>query len=186
MDNPIEIDDAIVLLLGSPGHPGTRAGEIKGITRLEKLIFLLERETSSSKWLQQKADFEPYNFGPFSQKIYQAVDTLAAAELIEDSASLAADSADSWEQRELIGGRGGSGAGGNPYTTRDFQLTARGWRYFEALKEEMNDSSLVELADFKSKFAYLPLRQLIRYVYSRYREFTTKSVIRDEVLGPER
>lgn len=184
MGNPIEIDDAIVLLLGSPGDPGMPAGEIKGITRLEKMIFLLERETSSSKWLQQEADFEAYNFGPFSQKIYQAVDTLAAAELIEDSSSLAPDSSDSWEQREVIGGRAGSGAGGNPYTTRDFHLTERGWRYFQALKQEMTKESLDELAEFKSRFAYLPLRQLIRYVYSRYKEYTTKSVIRDQVLGP--
>lgn len=182
MGNPIEIDDAIVLLLGSPASPGMPAGEIKGITRLEKMIFLLERETSSKKWLQQQADFEAYNFGPFSQKIYQAVDTLAAAQLIEDSSSLTSDASDSWEQRELIGGA--SGSGGNPYTTRDFHLTERGWRYFDALKQELTEESLQELADFKSRFAYLPLRQLIRYVYSRYKEFTTKSVIRDQVLGP--
>lgn len=181
MGNPIEIDDAIVLLLGSPASPGMPAGEIKGITRLEKMIFLLERETSSKNWLQQKADFEAYNFGPFSQKIYQAVDTLAAARLIEDSSSLTSDASDSWEQRELIGGTSGSG---NPYTTRDFHLTERGWRYFEALKEELTEESLQELADFKKRFAYLPLRQLIRYVYSRYKEYTTKSVIRDQVLGP--
>ncbi|YCH06354.1 hypothetical protein ACTAQJ_14655 [Arthrobacter sp. alpha11c] len=184
MGNPIEIDDAIVLLLGSPSSSGMPAGEIKGITRLEKMIFLLERETSSDKWLEQKADFEPYNFGPFSQKIYQAVDTLAAAELIEDSSSLAPDASDSWEQRELIGGAGGPGIGGNPYTTRDFHLTERGWRYFNALKRELTKDSLQELAEFKSRFAPLPLRQLIRYVYSRYEQYTTKSVIRDQVLGP--
>ncbi|GAB2732950.1 hypothetical protein ACX801_03050 [Arthrobacter bambusae] len=184
MGNPIEIDDAIVLLLGSPASGGIPAGEIKGITRLEKMIFLLERETSSHKWLEQEADFEAYNFGPFSQKIYQAVDTLAAAELIEDSSSLTSDASDSWEQRELIGGNVGNGAGGNPYTTRDFHLTERGWRYFEALKQELAPDSLKELSEFKKRFAYLPLRQLIRYVYSRYEQYTTKSLIRDQVLGP--
>ncbi|GAA5230108.1 hypothetical protein [Arthrobacter cryoconiti] len=183
MGNPIEIDDAIVLLLGTATH-GATSGEIRGITRLEKLIFLLERETSSKDWLQQDAGFEAYNFGPFSQKIYQAVDTLAAAQLIEDSSSLAPDTMDSWEEREVIGPNSGSpGDRINPYTTRDFHLTERGWRYFNALKQELTPEAMVELQNFKRQFAFLPLRQLIRYVYSRYEEFTTKSLIRDEVLG---
>lgn len=184
MGNPIEIDDAIVLLLGTPIR-GASSGEIRGITRLEKLIFLMERETSSSKWLQQDAGFEPYNFGPFSQKIYQAVDTLAAAQLIRDSSSPAPDTIDSWEQREGIGFDSGSaGPVSDPYTTRDFQLTERGWRYFQALTKELSPDSLNELQDFKRRFAPLPLRQLIRYVYSRYESFTTKSKIRDDILGP--
>jgi len=184
MGNPIEIDDAIVLLLGTSAAPGAAAGEIRGITRLEKLIFLLERETSSKDWLDQDAGFEAYNFGPFSQKIYQAVDTLAAAELIEDSTSPAPDTVDSWEAREVIGSNVGSPeTAPNPYTTRDFHLTERGWRYFNALTQELSKDSLLELQNFKRRFAYLPLRQLIRYVYTRYEQFTTKSLIRDEVLG---
>lgn len=184
MGNPIEIDDAIVLLLGTP-VPGKNPGEIKGVTRLEKLIFLLERETASDKWLEQDAGFEPYNFGPFSQKVYQAVDMLAAAQLIEDSSSPASDTVDTWEQRVGIGlDSGSAGQVRDPYTTRDFRLTDRGWRYFNALSSELSPDSLGELQGFKRQFAYLPLRQLIRYVYSRYEAFTTKSQIRDDILGP--
>lgn len=183
MANPIEIDDAIVLLLGTPA-PGAPAGEIRGITRLEKLIFLLEKETNSKEWLQQDAGFEAYNFGPFSQKIYQAVDMLAAAQLIEDSSQPSNNSMDSWELREGIGlDSGSTGATSDPYTTRDFQLTERGWKYFDALKREIPEKSLKELENFKSRFLSLPLRQLIRYVYTRYERYTTKSLIRDEVLG---
>jgi len=181
--NPIEIDDAIILLLGT-SVPGDRAGEIRGITRLEKLIFLLERETSSASWLTESAEFEPYNFGPFSQKIYQAVDTLAAAELILDSSVPAPDDIDTWEVREKIGIDEPLEVAG-AYRTRDFKLTERGWRYFEALRAELSKESLKELQSFKKQFAFLPLRQLIRYVYLRYRDFTTKSLIRDEVLGKD-
>ncbi|WP_323960474.1 hypothetical protein GC088_03210 [Arthrobacter sp. JZ12] len=176
MGNLIEIDDAIVLLLGTPAKHGA-SGQIQGITRLEKLIFLLERETSSKEWLDESADFEAYNFGPFSQKIYQAVDTLAAAQLIEDSSRLAEDTSDTWEQRETIGLRG------DPYATRDFKLTERGWRYYNALRQELDQDSLSEIAALKERFAFLPLRQLIRYVYSKYEKYTTKSVIRDDIMG---
>lgn len=181
MAYPIEIDDAIVLLLGTPVS-GFRDGEIQGITRLEKLVFLLENETNSSVWLSEKADFKAYNFGPFSEKVYQAVDMLSAAEIIEDSYSLAPDDIDTWEQRDEIGLDSG-GEKRDPFTTRDFRLTTRGRDYFKALSAELNPGVIDEISSLKKQFAYLPLRQLIRYVYQRYESFTTKSLIRDEVLG---
>jgi len=186
MSEPLEIDDAIVLLLGTES-PGLQAGEIRGITRLEKLVFLLEKETSSDSWMTEKGDFEAYNFGPFSQKVYQAVDTLAAAEMVDDSSQPSDDAVDNWEAREGIGldaGAAGRTQVRDPYTTRDFKLTERGWRYFEALRTELTPEALDELVDFKKKFAGLPLRQLVRYVYLRYDEYTKNSLIRDDVLGP--
>lgn len=181
LSNPIEIDDAIVLLLGAGVGAGQRA-QIKGITRLEKLIFLLERETNSSKWLNDTADFEAYNFGPFSRKVYKAVETLSAAEIITDSSQLSSNDMDTWEARAAIDE---AADGGNPYTTRKFELTERGWRYFNALKSEVGTENLEELSSFKGQFARLPLRQLVRYVYQRYEQFTTKSLIRDQVLGTD-
>jgi hypothetical protein len=180
MTNPIEIDDAIVLLLGARAD-GVAPGEIRGVTRLEKLIFLLEKETSSDKWLDEDAGFEAYNFGPFSQKVYQAVDMLSAAGLVKDSGSPAPDDSDTWEERNGI-----DDLSPDPYTTRDFELTERGWRYFEALRTELPAGALEELETFKKRFAPLPLRQLVRYVYQRYDEFTQNSIIRDDILGIKR
>jgi hypothetical protein len=40
-----EVDDAIVLLLGAPSKFHNLEGRLEGITRLEKLIFLMEKET---------------------------------------------------------------------------------------------------------------------------------------------
>lgn len=179
MSNPIEIDDAIVLLLGT-GVPEGRRARIQGVTRLEKLTFLLERETNSKEWLDEDAKFEPYNFGPFSRRVYDAVETLAAAGIVTDSARLAGDDMDTWEAREIIGE---VPEGGNSYTTRDFELTERGWRYYSALAKEVGPDALLELSAFKQRFGSLPLRQLVRYVYLRYPEFITKSLIRDDVLG---
>jgi uncharacterized protein YwgA len=179
MSNLIEIDDAVVLLLGA-GVADGRTARIRGITRLEKLIFLLERETRSKSWLTEDAQFEPYNFGPFSRKVYDAVETLAAADIITDSAQFARDDMDTWEAREVIGE---SPEGGNPYTSRDFALTDRGWKYFNALRNELKERDYDELVQFKAQFGVLPLRQLIRYVYSKYQNFTTKSLIRDQVMG---
>lgn len=179
MVNPIEIDDAIVLLLGVEDNDDT-PGEIKGVTRLEKLIFLLERETSSKEWLNEDAEFEPYNFGPFSQKVYQAVDMLNAAGLMSDTDAPAPDETDTWEERKHI-----YDSTTNPYTTRDFKLTEKGWRYYEILTEDLPKGALNELKSFKARFASIPLRTLIRYVYQRYETFTEKSVIKDNILGAQ-
>ncbi|CCE76642.1 hypothetical protein [Clavibacter nebraskensis] len=179
MSNPVEIDDLVVLLLGVKAA-NSQPGEIQGVTRLEKLIFLIERETNSKDWLDEDAKFEPYNFGPFSQRVYQAVDTLSAAGLVTDSALLSQDESDSWEKRHGI-----DDVATNSYVSRDFKLTERGWKYFDALSKELPQNAIRELEEFKSRFASIPLRQLVRYVYQRYDSFTTKSVIREDILGPD-
>jgi uncharacterized protein len=175
-DSKLEIDDAIVLLLGAPSKIRKLVGRLEGVTRLEKLIFLLERETSAKKWLSEKGDFVAYNFGPFSAKVYQAVDMLAAAEIIKDSGTLTDNEEDSWEQKHVIG----------EYMIRDFELTEeRGWRYYRALVQSLPKGALEEITALKDRFATLPLRQLVRYVYHRYEEYTdhSKTVASTAVSG---
>jgi hypothetical protein len=178
----LQIDDAIVLLLGAPWkHGGGDDGKLEGVTRLEKLIFLLEQETSAKNWLTEDPEFVPHNFGPFSAKVYQAIDLLVGAEIIEDSASPAQTDEDTWEEENVIGA---SFPLYDRYITRDLSLTARGWKYYQALTQELPKGALEELIDFKDRFATIPLRQLVRYVYQKpeYEPYTEKSVIRSDVL----
>jgi hypothetical protein len=177
-----EVDDAIVLLLGARTPGQEVSGHLSGITRLEKLIFLLERETDAKAWLTEPADFIPYNFGPFSSKVYQAIDTLVAGGLLKDSGSPSDGAADSWERFHAIEDIQDAPVE-DPYATRDFSLTDRGQRYFEVLSQQLPKGAMAELSDFKSRFSRLPLRQLVRYVYQRYDAFTSNSLIRDDILG---
>lgn len=171
----LETDDAIVLILGAPGGKDPQ-GYLEGVTRLEKLVFLLERETPVRDWLTENADFRSHKFGPFSSKIYQAADTLAAADMIRDSAKKADTSEDTWEAANVLLDEV------DPYTTRTFELTEQGQRYYNALLSELPATAEDTLANFKRRFGKLPLRQLVRYVYERYPEFTDKSEIRDQIL----
>lgn len=173
----IETDDMIVLLLGAPG--GSEApGHLDGVTRLEKLVFLLEHETPARTWATEAADFRSHRFGPFSAKIYQAVDSLWAYGLLKDSARVSDNTEDRWEAVNVVGNEL------DPYTTRTFELTERGSRYYAALIVELPDDAEAILTRFKERFASLPLRQLVRYVYERYPEFTDKSEIRDSAMSP--
>jgi DNA-binding PadR family transcriptional regulator len=174
-----EVDDAIVLLLGS--DPGAREqhGEIRGVTRLEKLVFLLERETSVGDVMTEESDFSAYNFGPFSQKVYQAITTLSAAGLVRDSAENSSSSEDQYEVSQAVG----ADAAPAQYSTRDFELTDLGRKYFQALAEELPKKVISDAEALRRKFAGWPLRQLVRYVYERYDEYTVNSIIRDDILG---
>ncbi len=172
---PIETDDVIVLLLGAPGGPAP-SGYLEGVTRLEKLVFLLEHETPAGSWTTESADFRSHKFGPFSAKIYKAADTLHAYGLILDSARASDSTEDRWEAVNVVGDEL------DPYTTRTFKLTSRGRSYYDALIQELPRGAEDVLRAFKDRFANLPLRQLVRYVYERYPEFTDKSEIRDQIL----
>jgi hypothetical protein len=174
----LEVDDAIVLLLGAPSKVPTLRNRIEGITRVEKLLFLLERETSVGEELSESPEFESHNFGPFSSKIYQAVDTLTAAGLLEDSSAIASSTEDAWEAEHLIGA-----SPSDPYATRNFSLTEKGQRYYKALINELPSGTEELVERFKQRFAALPLRQLIRYVYQRYPDYTDRSLIRKDILG---
>jgi len=174
----LETDDAIVLLLGAPGRTERTRGRIEGITRLEKLLFLLERETPAAAWLKESADFSTHNFGPFSAKAYQEIETLVAAGLVRDSERITDSAEDSWEVRNIIGA-----PIPDPYATRDFELTDLGRRYYRSLLSDLPEAAELDVSEIKTRFGTTPLRQLVRYVYERYPEFTEKSLIRDDVLG---
>lgn len=173
-----EVDDAIVLLLGSNAK-GETPGEIRGITRLEKLVFLLDKESAASSHFTEDPDFEPFNFGPFSKKVYQAVDTLVAAGLLQDSAQLSTSTDDTWEEERVIG----VDSSFTQYSTRNFRLTTLGHEYLDVLKDELPKEVIVSAVQLRERFAGWPLRALVRYVYQKYEGYTGKSLIRDEILG---
>ncbi|WP_141989928.1 hypothetical protein [Rhodoglobus vestalii] len=176
-----DVDDAVILLVGSDPGPRERQGQIRGITRLEKLVFLLERETSAGGAMTESADFEPYNFGPFSQKVYQALTTLTAAGLLNDTAETSASNEDQYEIAQIVG----VDAAPAEYSTRDFELTELGRDYFAVLTRELPKVTVSEAADLRKRFAGWSLRQLVRYVYERYDDYTKNSLIREDILGKE-
>lgn len=173
------VDDAVVLLLGSDPGKAERRGEIRGITRLEKLVFLLEQGEATRSAMTESADFKAYNYGPFSQKVYQALEMLRSAGLITDTAEATASNEDQYEVELAVG----ADAAPAPYSTRDFRLTELGRQYYAALKEELPSESVREAEIVRQRFAGWSLRQLIRYVYKRNEDFTQNSLIRDEILG---
>lgn len=174
----LEVDDMIVLLLGAPSKHARLRGRINGVTRLEKLIFLLEQTGDLDEFLAETAEFESHNFGPFSKKIYQAVETLEAYGLLSDESAHSDTTDDTWESEAIIGIEEPTN-----YSERRFKLTERGWQYYNSLAADLPASLPEKVGAIKDRFGALPLRQLLRFVYTQFKEFTDKSLIRDEILG---
>lgn len=167
------------MLLGAPTKSPSLSDRISGITRLEKLIFILDKETSVGPMLTENPEFVPHNFGPFSQKVYQAIDLLASAKLVIDSAQIDATNDESWETGEFI-----DDEPDQQYTSRQISLTDRGRKYFRALEEELGSDVVSTVSTVKDRFGGIPLTQLVRYVYQRHPEQIEKSIIRNRILGP--
>lgn len=192
---PVKIDnrrDILLLLLYSPGRKPEVNEPIQGRTRLVKMLFLF-REEALEHFRRGTAidaknfyEFFPWNFGPFSRQVFDDLNffTLrgyiqsrqSAEETLPESAAEWAEwvqSAECEEDDEV-----------SEYEEQEFLLTeARGVPYAASLFALLSTEQRRLLREFKSRTTRIHLRALLEYVYKNYESQTTKSLIRDQVLG---
>jgi uncharacterized protein YwgA len=173
-DEDLIAPDLVLLLLAAPGRTEESRDRVNGITRLEKLLFLAEQEKDVGRDVKNAFKFKAYDYGPYSKAVYDAVELLTEAGLINQERAYAGqplDEMEEWtagvEQREGL--------------ERRFTLTDRG-RAIAKLLSSQHKEVTEALSDVKKKYGDWPLRQLIRYVYSTYPLYAEASKIRDQVL----
>ena len=179
--------DLIMVLLYARGHRDRQCEPIHGKTRLMKMIFLFDKEIRRKFNLSEQIpdsalpDFTPYDFGPFSGKVYEDLEFLVDMGLVEASSvndELLEDErleCDHWQAR------GGSGEWSFPTA---FSLTDLGREFVESrLCNRLSPEQWRILDKFKAQCTSASLAALLKYVYTRYPESTTRSTIRDQVLG---
>ncbi len=166
--------DLILLLLVAPGVSRYEEHQLNGITRLEKLLFLADKETSVASDTIDAFAFRPYHYGPYSKQVYEAIDLLEEAHLIREERLLEGQTLDEVEELDAL-------AEDREGIERRFRLTREGVAVAELLAQR-NPATYQSLARIRQKYGAIPLRQLIRYVYSRYPEYAKESRIADEVM----
>ncbi len=174
----LELDsEDLILLLLEANERLLHKDAISGITRLEKLLFLLKNETDF-EGIASFFVFEPHNFGPFSKEVYEAVDFLEGCELIQvrekiytslyassNEAKLSSEISDEDEEIQA--------------TEKIFSLTENGRTVATKLREALATRRAADvnaLDHIVLRYGSWPLNQLIRYVYRRFPEMTVKSV----------
>jgi hypothetical protein len=168
--------DLVLLLLAAPGSSDAASGRIDGITRLEKLLYLADRESNLPRQVDEPLQFVPYNYGPFSKAVYEAVDLLAEMRppLLREVRAVDGQTIDNETEAGL-------GTGTTEYVERRFILTEEG-RLVSNLLAGEHPEVMDLLTDVKKRYGGMTLNQLVHYVYTRYPEDTVNSVIRDRHL----
>lgn len=172
---PLMAPDLVLLLLAAPSQGRVEEGKINGITRLVKLLFLALQETDVAKHVKDPFPFKPYDYGPYSKEIYEAVELLEEAGLLRDKRIMAGRSLD--EMEELA-----AATEEREGVERQFILTMEGGAVAKLLAQHSPEASEM-LAAIKDKYGGMPLGRLIRYVYQQYPSYAQKSKIRDRISG---
>lgn len=185
--------DILLLLLYSPGRTDKVNEPIAGRTRLLKMLFLFRAEALEHfrRGTEITEDnfysFFPWDFGPFSTEVYDDLSFFTLRGFIESSSTTEEtlpESAAEWEMW-LSAWKPDSSLESisDEYEEEQFQLTEKGMRFAADLFSSLATNQKKLLKEFKARMVAVPLRALLRYVYENYPEQTSRSQIREEVIG---
>jgi hypothetical protein len=180
----------LILLLLYVDGPSRPAEPIPGKTRLMKTVFLFEEEVRPHLWseLPFLFPFEAYDFGPYSDGVFDAAAALEALGMISTSPVSAAQemeaSAEMPDDRlgEIEEGPDSGGASEDVV----YSITDKGRAFIEQRVRPsygITEAQWDALRRLKRRVLTASLRQLLRYVYSRYPDLTEKSKIKGSLFA---
>ncbi len=176
--------DVIITLLFCPGNSGEYGERIEGITRLDKLLYLLVKETKVGEPLEKELGFEAYDYGPYSSEIYDAMETLRDVGLV----NVQTREYRSYEEisdvqmifRETLDDETALTA-----ATRQvqiFALSEAGMRAGKKLFDLLSPEEQTDVRRVKERFNSISLKELIEYVYRKYPYSAVKSKVKESIL----
>ena len=160
----LTVTDTIIIILSIGfdypeyrNHP--KKNYIPGITFLQKLLFLFYYENAQNfKIPTENPGFRAYKYGPFSDNIDITIDSLIENKIIF-----------------VEGGRKSS-------QKERFFLSDEGVKRGEVLKKKLTTEQRNALLEFRLFWDEKKLKGLMKYVYSKYKEFTNQSLILKELF----
>lgn len=127
-------------------------GEVKGATKLEKLVFLLEKEYGVP--LKDFFRYFAYLYGPYSPEVMRSSYILAYYHFIDIKEEVYVLDVEGEKERVL----------------RVFRLTDKGRDFAEELLEKLPEEVKEKLVKLR-RFNNMTTRQILDYVYAKYPEF---------------
>jgi len=167
--------DVLLALLYAPGLKGKPGEPVRGITRLQKLLFLLWKEGRFYQAIPDLYGFEAYDFGPCMDDLYDDIDFTQDIGLIQTKeVPTGNEYEDAYEDAFLktFGVRFPKRK-----TRRDYGLTSSGLEAGKELYNALQDDERERLVQIKKRFNSMPFFDLLRYVYQKYPKFAKKSVL---------
>jgi uncharacterized protein YwgA len=190
--NEISRRDLLLLILGTPIPRTSDGSGLGGITRLQKFLFLLERE-EGLKPSGEGFEFTPYKAGPYSSRLYDDLEFLENLGLISreivDSATEGEAAEADFSFEDLITPEAESAEEtvsptADVYEEHRFSLTPKGEARLKKLLTSGQYRPIQKsVENVKRKYGRYSLNDLLYYVYKHYPDMTTESEIKDKVLS---
>ena len=151
-----------------------------GATKLVKLIFLMLYEGGYEKLLS-KFDFEAYNFGPWSSKVLDYSELLQDESLIQIETKKPKSVNDYCSQdldRKIM-------ADEDEIETNEirvYSLSIDGKKVALSIYQSLSQTDRRKIDLIMRKYSNLSGRDLLEYVYRNYTKYTSKSIIKQDIL----
>ncbi len=174
------LTDGLILLLHSRNDE-----PVMGSMKLQKMTFLLKKETKLGRRLTERMDefeYTPHHFGPYSSDLESMVEVLKREGLVEIEEKTLSDANAELDRQHIQKSETELGPV-KKKTMRVFKLTEDGVKLAEELERSLSSTELEELAKLKAKFNPYVTQVIIDYVYKHYENMTTKSKLRRRVQG---
>lgn len=160
---------------------------VVGITRLEKLLFLLKIQERLLRDVQDTDDFHfvPFRMGPWTNEVYDEVDFLESLGLVDKKTIGDQTAADAAHDDELFSegilDKYQKQSTASDEETEVFSLTEKGRKKALEIWQRLPEEDRRKLTKIKRQFNKMSLRQLLRYVYTHFPEYTTESEIKQSL-----
>lgn len=176
----IDREDILLLIFDAYDRLFHKAS-FNGVTRLEKLVFLLAAEGGVEE-INSLFAFRAYKFGPYSKAVYEAAEFLQSVGLVAVEVKPYYSYFLAEEEKELQRDIEAECDVDEPVPSgheRLFSLTDNGKAVAEKLRliwEKEYPEYLRNIDVVVSRYGSLPLNQIIRYVYRRFPRMAEKSI----------
>jgi predicted DNA binding CopG/RHH family protein len=164
--------ELMMLLLHAPGSRGAEA--MHGVTRLQKLLFVIEQRVSPGP------HFYPYSYGPFDEAVHDAVNALRLAGFLGGSTPLSTAPPTFEEMMRTAVERSGPRDARVPEV---FALTATGHEAAERLRrsDRAYEALFARISQIRQEWDTPNLDDLVHRVYERWPQYAEKSIIKADI-----
>lgn len=164
--------DLMVLLLHSPDRKGDDA--IRGMTRLQKLLFVIEQKLAA-----ENSHFYAYDYGPYSDQVPDIVEALKLAGFLRGSGGVRAEMPSFAEMVATAEERSG------PRANEAIALSDRGHEAAERLRQSNRayDQLFAYIREVRKEWDTPQLDELVDRVYADWPKYADRSLIHEEVAA---
>lgn len=176
--------DILLALLFAEGKNGNYGEPIEGITRLDKLMFLLSKDGEFTNIVNKGYTFEADNFGPFAPELFDDIEALKHENVLKVISSRNPISkTDIADEAEVLDPYEDSDPSDTTFRVQRYQLTEEGLEIAKLIWKGLSDVQRTSIMSLKRKWQDQSLTELLHYVYRRYPESTEKSKIKEQILN---